>query len=274
MFAIFNRPITAANFTVPRSRNLQKPSKIFAKRLKFCGDFNCRNSVSWASGRRNQNIMKCSNWVRESTSDKGIEAFEQEAFVEGSFKFGGGGLEATLNSLSKWLVSALFAGIVLWRHDAETLWAAMGAVLNAVLSIALKKILNQERPISTLRSDPGMPSSHAQSIFYTITFLNLSMVEWYGMNALTSTLSGFFFILGSYFSWLRVAQQFHTGIQVIVGAVLGSIFSIFWYWLWNTFVLNAFVSFLWVRSVVILGAVGFCVGFLLHVIRTWIGVER
>lgn len=75
---------------------------------------------------------------------------------------------------SKWLVSALFAAIILARHDPEALWAATGAVLNSALSVALKKILNQERPFSTLRSDPGMPSSHAQSIFYTITFLNLS----------------------------------------------------------------------------------------------------
>ncbi|KAI3450977.1 hypothetical protein Pfo_007642 [Paulownia fortunei] len=274
MSAIFIRPITATTFTVSQLRKPQKPSKIFAKRLDFLGESKCGQSVSWASRRRNQNTMKGSNWVRANMSDEGIKAFEQEAFVEGSLTFGAGGLEATLNSLSKWLVSALFAAIILWRHDAEALWAAMGAVLNVVLSMALKKILNQERPISTLRSDPGMPSSHAQSIFYTITFLNLSMVEWYGMNALTTTLSGFFFILGSYFSWLRVSQQLHTVIQVIVGAVLGSIFSIFWFWTWNTFVLNSFISSLWVRIVVILGAIGFCVGFLHHVFRSWVVDER
>lgn len=75
---------------------------------------------------------------------------------------------------SKWLVAALFAGIILLRHDAEALWTAMGSVINAVLSIVLKRILNQERPIATLRSDPGMPSSHAQSIFFTVLFVALS----------------------------------------------------------------------------------------------------
>lgn len=75
---------------------------------------------------------------------------------------------------SKWLVAVLFGAIVLWRHDAESLWALMGSVLNAILSITLKKVLKQERPISTLRSDPGMPSSHAQSIFYAVAFVNLS----------------------------------------------------------------------------------------------------
>lgn len=75
---------------------------------------------------------------------------------------------------SKWLVTALFCSIILLRHDAKSLWAAIGSVTNVMLSTALKRILNQERPTSALKSDPGMPSSHAQSIFYTITFLNLS----------------------------------------------------------------------------------------------------
>lgn len=75
---------------------------------------------------------------------------------------------------SKWLVAALFAAVILLRHDAEALWTAMGSVINAVLSIVLKRILNQERPIATLRPDPGMPSSHAQSIFFTVVFVALS----------------------------------------------------------------------------------------------------
>ncbi|XP_028548569.1 uncharacterized protein LOC110113651 isoform X5 [Dendrobium catenatum] len=82
--------------------------------------------------------------------------------------------EATLNRLSKWLVAALFGLVILWKHDAEALWAAMGSVMNAWLSTILKRLLNQDRP-SALRSDPGMPSSHAQSIFYAGVF---SVASW------------------------------------------------------------------------------------------------
>lgn len=71
-------------------------------------------------------------------------------------------------------MSALFAAVILGRHDAEAVWAATGSIINAMLSVALKRILNQERPVATLRSGPGMPSSHAQSIFYTVTFAVLS----------------------------------------------------------------------------------------------------
>ncbi|KAL0332916.1 UNVERIFIED_CONTAM: Lipid phosphate phosphatase epsilon 2, chloroplastic [Sesamum calycinum] len=226
MSAIFVSPLAVASFTVSQSRKPQKPIKICAKSLGFGGLFGRRESVCWATLRKNHSIMTDSIGVR--ISDEGVRAFEQEALVEDSTNLGAGGLEATLNGLvgryvlllvlqlidlrlyvqveltyvtkrkvkmeeldlwsssSKWFVSALFVAIILWRHDAEALWAAMGAVLNAMLSITLKKILNQERPISTLRSDPGMPSSHAQSIFYTITFLNLSMLECHGYGFLNN----------------------------------------------------------------------------------------
>lgn len=199
---------------------------------------------------------------RNGNDDEGATMIEEEAFITGSSEFPAdivaGGLEATLNRLSKWLVAALFGIVILWRHDAESLWAAMGSVLNTVLSVTLKQILNQERPVSALRSGPGMPSSHAQSIFFTVVFTILSVVEWLGINGLTLTISGLALALGSYLSWLRVSQQFHTISQVLVGSAVGSVFCILWLWSWEAFVLNAYTSYLWVRVLVIVGAVGFC----------------
>ena len=75
-------------------------------------------------------------------------------------------------------------------------------------------------------------------------------------------------------SWLRIYQQLHTISQVIVGAVLGSVFAYLWFWSWDAIVLKAFISYLWVRIVVILGAGAFCLGFLAHVIRHWIRDEQ
>ncbi|KAK8477372.1 hypothetical protein V6N13_080425 [Hibiscus sabdariffa] len=100
--------------------------------------------------------------------DDGIQVLEQESFIDGSIR--AQGLEATLNRLSKWLVSALFGGVILWRHDAEALWMAMELIVNALLSIRLKRVLNQEQPVVGLKYDPRIPSSHAQSIFYTVVF--------------------------------------------------------------------------------------------------------
>ncbi|XP_008784928.2 lipid phosphate phosphatase epsilon 1, chloroplastic [Phoenix dactylifera] len=187
--------------------------------------------------------------------------------------FSPGGLESTINRLSKWLVAGLFGLIILWKHDAEVMWAAMGSVVNAGLSITLKQILNHERPDSALRSDPGMPSSHAQSIFYAALFAILSLVQSLGINLFTVTVGIFTLTSGCYLAWLRVSQQLHTVSQVLVGALLGSTCGIGWFWAWHSFVLEAFVSSIWVRILVVLGSVTFCVAFLIHVVQHWLRDE-
>lgn len=208
-----------------------------------------------------------------SGDEQGVGALEQEAFIDGSSEFhpnfAAAGLESTLNNLSKWLMVALFCMVTLLRHDAKALWIVLGANLNVGLSITLKRILNQERP-STSKSDPGMPSSHAQSIFFIVFIVNLSMMEWLGMNGFTITLAGILLALGSYFTWLRVSQQFHTISQVVVGAVVGSLFSNLWFWLWDAIVVEAFISYLWIRFIVVFGAVGISLVFFIYIIQHWV----
>lgn len=183
-------------------------------------------------------------------------------------------LETIINRMSKWLVAGLFGLIILWKHDAEALWAAMGSVVNAWLSITLKQILNHQRPNSALKSDPGMPSSHAQSIFYAAFFAILSLVHWLGINVFTVTVGIIIFTSGCYLSWLRVSQQLHTVSQVLVGGLLGSTCSITWFWMWHSFVLKAFISSIWVQILVVLGSVTFCVAFLIYVVRHWLRDEQ
>ncbi|XP_052114787.1 lipid phosphate phosphatase epsilon 1, chloroplastic-like [Arachis duranensis] len=178
-----------------------------------------------------------------------VQVLEQEAFIHDWFH----DVESTLNQLSKWIVTTLFVAFILWRHDGEAIWFAGGSISNAMFSVSLKKILNQKRP-STLKSDPGMPSSHAQSISFTVLFVILSNCLW-------------LFCMLCKQSYLRVSQKLHTVKQVIVGAILGSILSISWYWLWNSFVLEAFRSSLWVRITIALLSTGICLNFLFHVIR-------
>ncbi|XP_022751403.1 lipid phosphate phosphatase epsilon 2, chloroplastic-like [Durio zibethinus] len=71
--------------------------------------------------------------LRDSRNrDDGLQVLEQEAFIN----------RPTLNRLSKWLVAALFGGVLIWRHDAEALWMAMGSIANGLLSVTLKRVLN------------------------------------------------------------------------------------------------------------------------------------
>ncbi|XP_062155844.1 lipid phosphate phosphatase epsilon 2, chloroplastic [Alnus glutinosa] len=239
----------------------------------FFGGFVSTKGVCERNRVQGLNKMVKASAFKRGDGDEGVRVLQQETFVDGSPKFRrelmADGLEPTLNRMSKWLVAGLFGGVILWRHDAVAIWAAMGSVLNSMLSIILKRILNQERPVSTLRSDPGMPSTHSQSIFFTVAFTIVSIMEWLGMNEFSITISGLTLAFGSYLSWLRVSQQFHTVNQVVVGAILGSIFSILWSWSWDAVVLQAFISSFWVRTIVVLGAAGFCLGFLVYVVLNW-----
>ncbi|TXG59685.1 hypothetical protein EZV62_014258 [Acer yangbiense] len=244
---------------------------------------------------------------RDGDEDIGVMDVEHEALplINGSTRSLSAGIESTLNRLSKWLVSGLFGALIIGRHDIEALWILMGSILNAMLSIALKRILNQERPVSTLRSDPGMPSSHAQSIFFIFSFAIISsnvlvfrfrflfflnakhvintcpncpnadaVVEWMGLNEVSLAISGIALALAIYLTWLRVSQKLHTIPQVVVGAAVGSTFFTLWLLSWNALVMEAFNSSLWVQIIVYLGAAGLCLGFLLYVIRNWFKDER
>ncbi|XP_020594509.1 lipid phosphate phosphatase epsilon 2, chloroplastic-like, partial [Phalaenopsis equestris] len=85
----------------------------------------------------------------------------------------------------------------MWKHDPVTIWAAMGSLLNSLLSTTLKKLLNHERP-SALRTDPGMPSTHAQIIFYAVVFSIYSAMEWMGVNVSSVVVGAAIFIFGAY----------------------------------------------------------------------------
>ncbi|XP_048620257.1 lipid phosphate phosphatase epsilon 1, chloroplastic-like [Brassica napus] len=119
---------------------------------------------------------------------------EQKASINGSPELryelvAGHGVEAIVNRLSKWVVFILFASIILLRHDGTALWGIIGSVSNATLCVVLKRILNQARPATTSRTDPGMPSSHAQSISYISLFAILSVLEWLGTSKVSMFLS-------------------------------------------------------------------------------------
>lgn len=205
-----------------------------------------------------------------------VSAFEQEVLIDNggvSFHQTAGGLHTILNRLSRWVVAATFGGVLLLRHDALALWAAMGSVLNVILSITLKQILKQERPVPDVSSGHGMPSSHAQSIFFATVLVILSVVKWRGFNGVTGFLSVLVVALGSYFSWLRVFLRYHTTSQVVVGSIVGSIFSVLWFWAWEAMVHKAYNSSLWVRALVVVGATCFCLGFISHVFQHWIKHE-
>ncbi|XP_056851036.1 lipid phosphate phosphatase epsilon 2, chloroplastic-like isoform X2 [Raphanus sativus] len=149
--------------------------------------------------------------LRDVGKEEGSQALEQDAFINNPSNDLVSRINTFANRLSKWVVvGALFGSILFLRHDGASLWAVIGSLSNCLLSVTLKRILNQERPVATLRSDPGMPSSHAQSISFISLFTLFSVMEWLGTNPLSLFLCGLILAFASYFTWLRVSQKLHT----------------------------------------------------------------
>ncbi|KAJ4822952.1 hypothetical protein Tsubulata_000305 [Turnera subulata] len=270
---ILHKSVVPSSLSPPPRLNPSKPISFLSLSPSKSASFGGFGHMRPPGSKAMTELVKTSAFRNNGTGEERASLFEQEATVAGSSVIAGEGLEAILNRLSKWLVSGSFGAIILWRHDPASLWAAMGSVINAILSVTLKRILNQERPSAAPKADPGMPSNHAQSIFYIVTFAILSIVDSLGVDETSLILSALVLAIGSYFSWLRVSQRLHTVSQVAVGAVIGSAFSSLWYWTWSGVVLDAFSSYLWVRVTVVLGAIAFCAGFVLHVISDWLTDE-
>ena len=68
---------------------------------------------------------------------------------------------------------------------------------------------------------------------------------------------------------LRVSQRLHTSSQVVVGAIVGSVFCILWYTTWNSLLLEAFESSLLLQTSVFLVAAALTLAFATHVVLNW-----
>ncbi|KAJ0440084.1 putative phosphatidate phosphatase [Helianthus annuus] len=185
------------------------------------------------------------------------------------------GVHILVNTLSKWVVALTLGGFIILRHDALALWAATGSVSNYILSIALKRVLKQKRPVSDEGLGPGMPSSHAQTVFFTLVFVIVSgvfllrimtVIERMGLSGATMALGILLVAIGSYFSWLRVLLGYHTTSQVFVGTIVGSNVAILWFWAWEAIVSKAYNSNPWVQILLMIGVVCYYLVFIFYIL--------
>lgn len=128
---------------------------------------------------------------------------------------------------TKYVVSLAVAMTLLLRRDVPTLTFVVGSIANGHLSKVLKQVLNQRRPDGAYQVDPGMPSSHAQSLFYLSTGSSLALCAraanppvWLPFRTRVAVLG-----LTTYATlaalW-RVAMGYHTLSQILVGAGVGA----------------------------------------------------
>lgn len=123
---------------------------------------------------------------------------------------------------------------LLWDRKKLFFYYIVGFFISAIVNLALKGLLQLPRPSedtarfnlaldhgrrfifkSGLPYDVfGMPSGHAQLVFYSTTFIYLSLKN-------QSIFYGFLFVSLLTISQ-RVAFNYHTPLQVIVGAIVGA----------------------------------------------------
>ncbi|KAG2242688.1 hypothetical protein Bca4012_067885 [Brassica carinata] len=268
---LFRKP-TSCNFYFQHS---SAPANISSARFRRCSTnypWDRRSLCSFSAPRTMAYLVK-SHALRDVQKER-FQALEQESFMNNPSNDLVSGINAVANHLSKWVVAALFGSILILRHDGASLWAVIGFISNSLLSVTLKRILNQERPVTTLRSDPGMPSSHAQSISFISLFTLFSVMEWLGTSLLSVFLCGLILAFASYFTWLRVSQKLHTTSQVIVGAIVGAVYSTLWYITWNSLLLQAFASSFPVQIAVFMVAAASSLGSAVYVLLNWFKEDR
>ena len=132
---------------------------------------------------------------------------------------------------TKWIVSLTAAAVLLYRRDALAVSAIAGALSNAVLGKTLKRVLKQKRPDGAPLADPGMPSSHAMSLFFLSGYLCAVTVAWtpaWQPVQRAAAMAALLSFATSSAAW-RVASGLHTTPQIFVGALLGGVNGVLWF---------------------------------------------
>jgi len=162
------------------------------------------------------------------------------------------GFVSNAASKTRWIVSGLAAATLFWRQDAATILCITGAILNALLSKVLKRVINESRPEGARLADPGMPSSHSQSLFFFATYLSAAAAQAETLTlpalhatvppavlpsivfisssslALKAAIAAGLFALASGAAAYRVAVGLHTPAQIGAGAAIGSATGLSW----------------------------------------------
>jgi dolichyldiphosphatase len=85
-------------------------------------------------------------------------------------------IQHSIGSSAKHCVIAAVCVVILKIDSILPTYYVLGAMGNAVLSKVLKKIIREPRPANSPKKGHGMPSSHAQSIYYFAALLCYKIV--------------------------------------------------------------------------------------------------
>jgi membrane-associated phospholipid phosphatase len=116
-------------------------------------------------------------------------------------------LTQNIGKSAKYIVSLIAAFFIIFNESWIPMYYILCGVVNSTLSKILKHIFKQPRPIKSVKKGYGLPSSHAQSIFYFATIVSISSFRYFTNSILSIFISAFIWIY-SYLAWYLLSIQY------------------------------------------------------------------
>jgi dolichyldiphosphatase len=140
------------------------------------------------------------------------------------------GIPMVLLSLLPIFLVVSYVTLITVNHDLNVVWMLAGQLFNEGLNNILKRIIKQPRPSSSKKAGFGMPSSHSQFMWYFAIYgllcLSISRQNYWLRVFYALIMIG----AATGVSVSRVWLGYHNFDQVVVGASVGSLTGIFWFY--------------------------------------------
>ncbi|ORX86986.1 PAP2-domain-containing protein [Anaeromyces robustus] len=140
-----------------------------------------------------------------------------------------------------------YTAVILARRELIIVFTLIGQLLNEVLNAIIKNVIKQPRPIDSPVGGYGMPSSHAQFMFFFSTycilymFMKLKMKNDVWKYLLSAALIGASLVV----SYSRYYLSYHTIKQVCVGIIIGICSGTCWF-----FIVDCLIRPKWFRGII------------------------
>ena len=137
----------------------------------------------------------------------------------------------------------IYSCYLLWDKQTLFFYYTVGILFNTILNLIIKGIIQEPRPSEDLKTFNlalkngrrfifkngiphdifGMPSGHSQSSLFSAIFVFLSLKK--------PKILGIYLLLSFIIMAQRVAFNYHTVTQVIVGSIVGGFFGYFMFYI-------------------------------------------
>ena len=142
------------------------------------------------------------------------------------------------------IILIIYSFYLLWNKPTFFFYYTVGIFINAILNLIIKGIIQEPRPSEDLKTFElalkngrrfvfkdgiiphdifGMPSGHSQSSLFSSVFIFLSLKK--------ANIFAFYLLISLIVMTQRVAFNYHTIRQVIVGAIVGILFGYFMFYM-------------------------------------------